>query len=386
MEEEPDALARRGAPRRRWRRSPRRSSPSRWCCCRSSCRSPSSPASRASCSASSRSTVSVAMLISAINALTLSPALCAVLLSPRHGPKRGPMGCVLRGIDWVRDGYAAIVARLVRLSLVGLIVLAVGHAAAPAWLSSSRRPASCRRRTRAPSSSRSSCPRAPRSTAPTTVIEQVEEIVHATCRACRTSSTIVGLSLARRPGAVEQRLLRRDAEALRRTHERRRCRPTASSIALTRRVRHDPGAIVFAFNLPPIIGLGTAGGFEYQLQNLEGRPGRDGGADARAGRRGQPGPGAGAACSPPSARTRRRSSSTSTATRRRCSASTDRRLQRAAGHAGRLLRQRLQPVRPHLAGQHAGRGGRPRRHRRHLPRQCAQPQRRDGAAARAGRR
>ena len=27
---------------------------------------------------------------------------------------------------------------------------------------------------------------------------------------------------------------------------------------------------VFAFNLPPIIGLSTSGGFEYQLENLEG--------------------------------------------------------------------------------------------------------------------
>jgi hydrophobic/amphiphilic exporter-1 (mainly G- bacteria), HAE1 family len=31
-------------------------------------------------------------------------------------------------------------------------------------------------------------------------------------------------------------------------------------------------ALVFPFNLPPIIGLSTSGGFEYQLENLEGRP------------------------------------------------------------------------------------------------------------------
>ena len=30
-------------------------------------------------------------------------------------------------------------------------------------------------------------------------------------------------------------------------------------------------ANVLAFNLPPIIGLGTAGGFEYQLDALEGQ-------------------------------------------------------------------------------------------------------------------
>src|SRR5499427_7541443 len=57
--------------------------------------------------------VSVSMLISALNALTLSPALCAVLL--RHEQKsRGPMRHVLRAIDRVRDGYVAIVRRLAR--------------------------------------------------------------------------------------------------------------------------------------------------------------------------------------------------------------------------------------------------------------------------------
>ena len=37
-------------------------------------------------------TVAVSMFLSAINALTLSPALCAVLLRPHHGPRRGPIG------------------------------------------------------------------------------------------------------------------------------------------------------------------------------------------------------------------------------------------------------------------------------------------------------
>src|SRR5205085_3360081 len=65
-------------------------------------------------------TISVAMLISALNALTLSPALCAVFLRP-SGPLRGPMGWVLRRIDNIRDGYAAIVGRLVRISVLGLV-------------------------------------------------------------------------------------------------------------------------------------------------------------------------------------------------------------------------------------------------------------------------
>jgi len=69
-------------------------------------------------------TVAVAMVLSAINALTLSPALCAILLRPHHGPRRGPIGYVMRGIDWTRDRYGHGVARLVRVSLVSLALTA----------------------------------------------------------------------------------------------------------------------------------------------------------------------------------------------------------------------------------------------------------------------
>jgi hydrophobe/amphiphile efflux-1 (HAE1) family protein len=70
-------------------------------------------------------TVAVAMFLSAINALTLSPALCAILLKPAHGPRKGPIGYVMRFIDRVRDGYGSIVGRLVRWSLFGLIAVVV---------------------------------------------------------------------------------------------------------------------------------------------------------------------------------------------------------------------------------------------------------------------
>ena len=66
-------------------------------------------------------TVAVAMFLSAINALTLSPALCGVLLRPHHGPRRGPIGLVMRAIDRVRDAYGAAVARIVRFSVIGIV-------------------------------------------------------------------------------------------------------------------------------------------------------------------------------------------------------------------------------------------------------------------------
>ena len=68
--------------------------------------------------------VSVSMVISAINALSLSPALCSVLLKPGAHAARGPMRYVMGAIDYTRDGYAAIVKRLVRVSVLSLVALA----------------------------------------------------------------------------------------------------------------------------------------------------------------------------------------------------------------------------------------------------------------------
>ncbi|MCW3475649.1 efflux RND transporter permease subunit [Limobrevibacterium gyesilva] len=72
--------------------------------------------------------VSVSMFLSAINALTLSPALCAILLKAHHGPRRGPIGIVMRFIDRVRDGYGAIVARLVHFAIISVPVVALAFA------------------------------------------------------------------------------------------------------------------------------------------------------------------------------------------------------------------------------------------------------------------
>src|SRR5262249_58125248 len=76
--------------------------------------------------------VAVSMLISALNALTWTPALCAVVLE-RGRPIRGPMRYVLGGIDYLRGGYVAVVRGLVRVAIVGVIVVA-GVVAASAWL------------------------------------------------------------------------------------------------------------------------------------------------------------------------------------------------------------------------------------------------------------
>lgn len=67
-------------------------------------------------------TISAAMVISAINALTLSPALCSLLLRPGHPV--GVMRTITNAINRVGDGYAFIVARLVRVAVLSLVLVA----------------------------------------------------------------------------------------------------------------------------------------------------------------------------------------------------------------------------------------------------------------------
>ncbi|UWQ55555.1 efflux RND transporter permease subunit [Leisingera caerulea] len=69
-------------------------------------------------------TISVAVVISSINALTLSPALCAMVLKPRSGPPKGLLALFENMIGGVRNGYLGIVTRLLRLPVIGLAIIA----------------------------------------------------------------------------------------------------------------------------------------------------------------------------------------------------------------------------------------------------------------------
>ncbi len=72
-------------------------------------------------------TLAVSVALSAICALTLSPALCALILRPAALPK-GPLGAFFRGFNWIFDkttnGYAAGVRTAIRLFLITLVSLA----------------------------------------------------------------------------------------------------------------------------------------------------------------------------------------------------------------------------------------------------------------------
>ncbi len=73
-------------------------------------------------------TIAVSVLISAFNALTLSPALSALLLRPRR-EMRGPLGAFFRGFNRLfaraTDGYVGACGHLIRKSAFSMVLLLV---------------------------------------------------------------------------------------------------------------------------------------------------------------------------------------------------------------------------------------------------------------------
>lgn len=206
--------------------------------------------------------VSVAMLISAINALTLSPALCAVFLSPTHGPRRGLIGYVLRGIDKARDGYALIVRKIVRLaifSIVALLVVIGGvgllFKLTPTGFLPSEDQGAVFAEVQLPEGA--SVNRTD------DVTRRVEEIVRNTPGVAAVTS-VVGYSLLDGLTKSNSALL---VVTLKPFDERKDASLSANGVIgrLMAQFQGIREAIVFAYNLPPIIGLGTGSGFEYQL-------------------------------------------------------------------------------------------------------------------------
>ena len=69
-------------------------------------------------------TISTAVVISSINALTLSPALCGLVLQARSGPPKGLLAVFEGFIGGMRSGYVAIVRKLLILPVISLGIIA----------------------------------------------------------------------------------------------------------------------------------------------------------------------------------------------------------------------------------------------------------------------
>nr|HEV8010822.1 efflux RND transporter permease subunit [Bradyrhizobium sp.] len=212
-------------------------------------------------------TISAAMVISAVNALTLSPALCAVFL--RHtGPRHGIMGRVLSGIDWVRDRYAGGVRRLLRFAIVSVLlvllfaggVFGVSRITPTGFLPEEDQGAFFIA-VQLPDGA---------SVARTSEVTKQVEALLKKMPAVDHVLSIVGYSLL--DGVSEPN----SAFMVARMKPFADRKAAGDSVQATIRQTFGAGsqirqASVLPFNLPPIIGLSTSGGFEYQLDALEGQ-------------------------------------------------------------------------------------------------------------------
>ena len=215
--------------------------------------------------------VSVSMLISALNALTLSPALCAVLLK-RGQPSRGPMRYVLGAIDHVRDGYVAVVRRLVRVAIIGVVVV-VGVLAASAWLFSKTPQSFLPDEDQGAIFAALRLPEGVSLNRTESVVKEVEDIVRP-IPGVEGILSVVGLNFIDYVASSNQAFF-----VIRLKPYEARTDRAQSAGAIIARLRPQmaaiKGAVAFPFNLPPILGLGSTGGFQYALEALQGQPPTD---------------------------------------------------------------------------------------------------------------
>jgi HAE1 family hydrophobic/amphiphilic exporter-1 len=213
--------------------------------------------------------VSVSMLISAVNALTLSPALCAVLLKRGGGMSRGPMRYVLGGIDKVRDGYVAIVRRLVRVATIGVVAV-IGVIAASAGLFAVTPKSFLPEEDQGAFFAAMTLPQGASVNRTESAAERVENVISPT-PGVEGVLSVIGYDFIDGIASSNQAFF-----VIRLKPFDQRLDPSQNVTAIIAKLRPQLAsigvAVVFPFNLPPIIGLGSTGGFQYVLEALQGQP------------------------------------------------------------------------------------------------------------------
>jgi len=215
-------------------------------------------------------TIAASVLISAFNALSLSPALSAILLRPKM-QRRGLFGRFFRGFDrgfeWTRNRYLAGVGGLIRkplLALLGLLCFWVAAGALFRHLPSGFLPEEDQGTVfvsiRLPDAA--SMARADLAS------RKVENIVSRIPGVAGTF-TLGGLDITTRTSSSNVATV-----ITRLTPWDDRKSEDQSLHAILDRMQASfasvPEAAVFAFGLPPILGLSTTGGFQFMMEDRAG--------------------------------------------------------------------------------------------------------------------
>ena len=221
--------------------------------------------------------VSVSMVISAINALSLSPALCSLILRHRAKP-RGVMAWLQNGIDRGRDGYVRLVTPLARRGFIALLlvlafaagVVGVGRLVPSGFLPEEDQGAFM---------AEVQLPDAASTNRTLASLTEVEKVIEGRPW-LQSMFTVSGYSLIDGLNLPNRALVVVGLKPFSERKDRSLSVFTALE-EVNAAFAQIASANVFAFNLPPIMGLGNSSGFEFVVQSLSGAAPADLAAVAR---------------------------------------------------------------------------------------------------------
>jgi HAE1 family hydrophobic/amphiphilic exporter-1 len=208
-------------------------------------------------------TIAISMLISAFNALTLSPALAALLLKPRQ-KSRGILGRFFgwfnRGFDKVMHGYLNWSHALLRKAVIGVVII-VGFTLGDAFMGRTLPTSFLPEEDYGYAMLHVQLPPAASLERTDEVLKKVENILGHT-EGVRYYTGIGGFSLLNRISASFKPWDERTSHELQ--------AQTILAKINGELATQVPEAMAFAFMPPSIPGLGSAGGFSLWLQDRSG--------------------------------------------------------------------------------------------------------------------
>jgi len=221
-------------------------------------------------------TIAISVLISAFNALTLSPALSALLLKPKiaaddrktKNPLNWFFALFNRGYARLTEGYVGTCRTLIHksaFSLLFLVVIALGAGVLGKTLPAGFLP----EEDQGYMYVNVQLPFAASLDRTVEICNQVEEMTLATpgVKSCTTVAGFSLLSFSRNTYSASIWVALKDWSERTKPEERYE----VIKAHLTQKLARLPGAIAFAFPPPAIQGVGTAGGFTFVLEDRAGK-------------------------------------------------------------------------------------------------------------------